>query len=214
VFRASPRFLALKLTTHFASLGAALAFELVAALTMPSGGQRLVTTLASGLVLGSTLLLLVVRYFLLRLDYDMRFYVLTDRSLRIRRGALTIEESTYTFANVQNLSLRQGPLERLFGVTNLHVETAGGGAAEASGDAGHGMFHRGRLEGIEPVVAERLRDRIRRLVAHYQGAGLGDDATRPHATTHAGGGLRAAAHVDCLRRIAAELRAARKAVGG
>jgi membrane protein YdbS with pleckstrin-like domain len=211
IFRASPAFLRLKLGLNFVSIGAALAFELLGLALPPSPGGRVASTLLSGALVVSTLIVMVVRHFLIRLDYDMRYYVLTDRSLRIRRGAMTIEESTYTFANVQNISLRQGPLERLLRVTNLHVETAGGGSADAAAEAGRGgMYHRGRLEGIDPDTAQRLRDRIRRLVARYQGAGLGDDLGASDDGSRRGPGL-SDAQRQRLRSILLELRAARVA---
>ncbi|HKO93098.1 MAG TPA: PH domain-containing protein, partial [Polyangiaceae bacterium] len=128
----------------------------------------------AGLIVGATVVLMLVRYFLIRLDYDMRYYVLTDRSLRIRRGAWTIEESTFTFANVQNLTLHQGPLERLLGITHLEIDTAGGGVQKNAKDPGSSMQHQGRLDGIDPKTAVELRDRILHLVRSYRDAGLGD----------------------------------------
>ncbi len=41
------------------------------------------------IVLAGTVLASVVKYYLIRIDYDMRYYVVTDRSLRIREGALS-----------------------------------------------------------------------------------------------------------------------------
>lgn len=188
VFRASPRYLTLQLIQHFGSMGSALAFELVAWAMMPSpselvpiwGGQAFFA-LAVGIVVAMTLATTLARYFLLRLDYDMRYYILTDRSLRIRRGALTIEESTYTFANVQNLTLHQGPLERWLGITHLQLDTAGGGAQKGSGEGSESLYHHGRLEGIDLQTASELRDRILRLVRSYRDAGLGDEPALPVA---------------------------------
>lgn len=185
VFRASPRYLTLQLIQHFGSMGSALAFELVAWGMMPSpselvpvwGGSAFFA-LAVGIVVAMTLAATVARYFLIRLDYDMRYYVLTDRSLRIRRGALTIEESTYTFANVQNLTLHQGPLERWLGITHLQLDTAGGGV-QKNAEGGENMHHHGRLDGIDLQTAGELRDRILRLVRSYRDAGLGDEPSAP-----------------------------------
>jgi membrane protein YdbS with pleckstrin-like domain len=181
VFRASPRYLTLQLVQHFGSTGTALAFELVAWAMMPSpeelvpiwGGATLFA-ISVGIVVAMTLFTMLVRYFLIRLDYDMRYYVLTDRSVRIRRGALTIEESTYTFANVQNLTLHQGPLERWLGITHLQLDTAGGGVQKGN-DTGENLHHHGRLDGIDLQTAAELRDRILRLVRRYHDAGLGDE---------------------------------------
>jgi membrane protein YdbS with pleckstrin-like domain len=181
IFRASPRYLTLQLLQHFGSLGTALAFELVAWAMMPAPselvpiwGGATFFALAVGVVVAMTLLTMLARYFLIRLDYDMRYYVLTDRSLRIRRGALTIEESTYTFANVQNLTLHQGPLERWLGITHLQLDTAGGGAQKGA-EGGENLHHHGRLDGIDLQTATELRDRISSLVRGYRDAGLGDE---------------------------------------
>jgi membrane protein YdbS with pleckstrin-like domain len=195
IFRASPRYLTLELIRHFSSLGIALAFELGTWALLPMPGGTAVFAIVAGLIVASTLAVMLGRYFLIRLDYDMRFYVLTDRSLRIRRGALAIEESTYTFANVQNLTLHQGPLERWLGVTHLQIDTAGGGVQRAARDGGEVLHHQGRLDGIDPDTATELRDRILRLVRSYKDAGLGDEpaaaAPRPSLDAHRHAMLRA-----------------------
>lgn len=89
------------------------------------------------------------------LDYRNRRYVLTDRSLRIREGLWTVREMTISLANVQNVSMSQGPIQRLFGIADVDVSTAGGGELDL-GD-GHSM-HRGVLRGVDN--AESVRDRI------------------------------------------------------
>lgn len=203
VFRASPRYLTLQLIRHFGSIGTALLFELIGwAAIVPLPGGRTVFAIVATLIVGSTLILMLGRYFLIRIDYDMRFYVLTDRSLRIRRGAWTVEESTYTFANVQNITLHQGPLERWLGITHLEVETAGGGASKGGPDAAEALNHQGRLDGIDPDTASELRDRILRHIRDYRDAGLGDEPRRPprdNTTAQSATLLRAI--IDELRQI-------------
>ena len=71
----------------------------------------------------------VFRYAVIRLEYEKRWYVVTDRSLRIREGVVTVSEMTVTFANIQNVSTSQGPIQRLLGLADLQVETAGGGGS-------------------------------------------------------------------------------------
>ena len=178
VFRASPRYLTLQLIQHFGSTGSALALELLGWALMPTPGGTAVFAVVAALIVSITLVLMLMRYFLIRIDYDMRFYVLTDRSLRIRRGAWTVEESTYTFANVQNLTLHQGPLERLLGITHLQIDTAGGSAAKGGHEGAEALNHQGRLDGIDPQTASELRDRILLLVRGYRDAGLGDEPER------------------------------------
>jgi len=203
VFRASPRYLTLQLIRHFGSMGTALLFELIGwGAIVPVPGGKTVFAVVATLIVGSTLLLMLARYFLIRIDYDMRFYVLTDRSLRIRRGAWTVEESTYTFANVQNITLQQGPLERWLGITHLQVETAGGSTPKGGPDAAEALNHQGRLDGIDPDTATELRDRILRHISDYRDAGLGDEPARtPQASTTGQRSAMLRAIIDELRQI-------------
>ena len=41
----------------------------------------------------------------------MRYYIVTDRSQRVRQGAWLLREMTITHANLQNHRLVQGPVE-------------------------------------------------------------------------------------------------------
>lgn len=46
---------------------------------------------------------LPVTYLIARLDFELRWYMVTDRSLRIRYGVWRISESTMSFANIQQV---------------------------------------------------------------------------------------------------------------
>ncbi|MCW5776124.1 MAG: PH domain-containing protein [Phycisphaeraceae bacterium] len=116
----------------------------------------------------------VIAYVAILLRYDTTWYVFTPRSLRIRRGIWTIRESTITFENVQNVAVRQGPLQRHFGVADLHVQTAGGGGVAGPHGAQPGAgAHHGLIEGVADAPA--LRDAIMRHVTASRSAGLGDE---------------------------------------
>ncbi|MBK7585328.1 MAG: PH domain-containing protein [Myxococcales bacterium] len=169
VFRASPRLLTLR----------SLQVGLVGFLTMLPEVLGIAGALASEAhwaALGLSLVLLVavvftvMHWFVVRLDYDMRHYIVTDRALRIREGALVIRESTFTFANVQNVSVQQGPVDRMLGISSVRIDTAGGGGGSEQQKAF--ATHRGVLAGIEN--AEEVRDRILQLLKAYRDAGLGD----------------------------------------
>lgn len=128
-----------------------------------------------------------------RLDYDFHCYVATDRSLRIRQGIWEQVEATLTYANVQNVRVIQGPLERFFGIASVVVETAGGGQQPAGQKAPRGL-----IRGIEN--AEDLRDRIMERMKASKSAGLGDPDDHEH-------GPSAALPVEVLREIRDEARA-------
>ncbi len=128
------------------------------------------------------MLLSAANYLVLHLRYDTTWYVMTSRSLRIRRGVWVLHETTITFENVQNIRIDQGPLERYVGVANLMVETAGGGGAAASLDNAHAAqaldFHRGLIEGIHN--ASELREKILARQRRSPGDALGDEGEDRH----------------------------------
>jgi uncharacterized membrane protein YdbT with pleckstrin-like domain len=112
-----------------------------------------------------------VFYVTTRLNYDMRWYMITDRSLHIREGIWTVREITLTFANAQNVRITQGPLQRLFGFSNVEVDTAGGG----SGGGHNGQSaqpHRAILRGLDQAAA--VRDLILEHLRRHRTTGLGD----------------------------------------
>lgn len=119
-------------------------------------------------------------YALLRLSFEMRWYILSDRSLRIRHGVLSVHERTMTFANIQNIAIRQNPLQRLFGIASVVVRAAGGGST--SPQKGHGEnsgSHEATFEGVNN--AEQIRTAIRDRIRRHRDAGLGDlDEAPPH----------------------------------
>jgi uncharacterized membrane protein YdbT with pleckstrin-like domain len=148
-----------------------------------------------------------------RLGYEMRWYMVTDRSLRLREGIFGVREMTLTFANVQNITIRQGPLQRLLGISDVVVQTAGGGgSSEAQGHPGHGdggSMHTGVLRAVDN--AESVRDLILERLRRLRDAGLGDPDDRHRAVpppSDATDALRIAA-----RELLDEARALRSSLG-
>ncbi len=115
----------------------------------------------------------IVAYIAIHLRYDTTWYVLSDRSMRIRRGIWIIHETTITYDNIQKVSIRQGPLQRYFGISDVLVETAGGGAATGKGESSSVVGHSGLLEGIGN--AEEVRGLILAKWQSSKTAGLGDE---------------------------------------
>lgn len=118
----------------------------------------------------------IIAYIAIHLRYDTTWYVLTDRSMRLRRGIWSLHETTITFENIQNIHMQQGPIERWFGFANLIVQTAGGGGGGADGKGGgiHAGAHVGILEGLKDAAGVRER-----ILAHCQTSkrsGLGDES--------------------------------------
>jgi membrane protein YdbS with pleckstrin-like domain len=157
---------------------------------------------------------LPVTFLLARMDYDLRWYMVTDRSLRIRHGVWQISESTMSFANIQQVVVTQDPLQRLLGLSDLKVQSAGGGGGgEQSEYQRHkddmhlGLFH-------SVTNADEIRDLILERLRRFRESGLGDPEEKsaavatPAATTQGPDDLLAAA-----RELATEARALRTALG-
>lgn len=122
-----------------------------------------------GIYLGQFFLTYAAR----RLDYEQRWYVVTDRSLRLREGIWSVREMTMSFANLQQVVMTQGPLQRLLGLADVRVESAGGGGSQTNhhGQVTHSL-HIGFFHGVD--CAEEIRDLILDRLRRYRETGLGD----------------------------------------
>jgi uncharacterized membrane protein YdbT with pleckstrin-like domain len=148
-----------------------------------------------------------ISFAVMKLNYELRWYMLTDRSLRIRNGILGVREQTMMFANVQNISILQNPIQRIFGIANVAVRTAGGGTGggypPGAGTQGSGM-HEAVFEGVDN--AEEIRAVIRDRIREQRDAGLGDpEDVHPEHQDETADPVLAAARV--LRDEARSLRA-------
>lgn len=170
--------------------------------------------------LSAYLLQLPLTYAVRRLDFEMRWYVVTDRSLRIRTGVWSVQESTMSFANLQQVEVSQGPLQRLLGLADVKVQSAGGS------DNPHGKpqddLHTGHFHGVDN--AHEIRDLIQDRLRRFRESGLGDPeearqaalaaAAQHHATNVAPAPTADDADVlAAARELAAEAKALRVALG-
>jgi len=170
----------------------------------------------SGLLWIALLLLLLVIHILaslfqlalVRLNFEKRWYIVTDRSLRVREGVVAVREMTVNFANIQNISISQGPLQRLLAICDLRVDTAGGGGGAATAH-GHNVsrnLHTAWFRGIEN--ADQVRQLIQDRLRHLKDSGLGDHEERRHPLVNASPDFLAA-----LRSVRAEAQSLRLALG-
>lgn len=150
-----------------------------------------------------------------RLDWELRWYIVTDRSLRIRAGLMSLQESTMSFANLQQVEVTQGPLQRLLGIADVHVQSAGGGGGGAHGKGGemHDSLHTGVFHGVDN--AHEIRDLILARLKNFRAAGLGDPDDHHAASPAPASADVAPASADALaaaRELLAEARALRTTV--
>ena len=155
------------------------------------------------------LMQMLVTYAIVRLEFEQHWYIVTDRSLRIRTGILRLQESTMSFANLQQVEIRQGPLQRFLGLADVCVRSAGGGDPVA-GPKGHGeeaSLHLGVFQGVSNAV--EIRDLILERLRKFREAGLGDpEDVRAHVPALAAGRSVAEAADELLTEARALRRAA------
>ncbi len=127
---------------------------------------------------------LPLTYVIARMDYELRWYMVTDRSLRIRHGVWKVTESTMSFANIQQVVVSQGPLQRLLGLSDVKVQSAGGGGGGTDshgnpkgGDDMHlGLFH-------SVTNGSEIRDLILARLRRFRESGLGDPEEKNASAT-------------------------------
>jgi len=231
IFRASKKFFQLNLVRWaFAQLSTLIgiiialtflragAFGLEAALDRIPYEDLAMVLITAAEIFGIAFFLIQIpiSFFLVLLDWELRWYIVTDRSLRIREGVVRVKEMTMTFANVQEVSIQQGPLQRLLGISDLKVRTAGGGAASGPPAKQRQQeaqsLHIGYFHGVDNAGA--IRDLILERLKQLRDAGLGDpdqaqlQTDEPESETMSSGLLTAA------RGLLAEARALRQSAGG
>lgn len=205
VFRAGRNFLRWSrivwFLSHFGVLLATvlLLFALERAMHRMPGWAQIAVRAAEALGLGAQALAMVYTWCQIKLNYELRWYIVTDRSLRIRSGIFNVQELTMTFANIQEVRVSSNPLQLLLGLADVEVRTAGGSASAH----GMGRSHLGRFEGVDN--AEAIRDLLVERLRVYRDSGLGD-AVETVAPAQSGGAL------DAARELLAEARAVREAL--
>jgi uncharacterized membrane protein YdbT with pleckstrin-like domain len=174
IFRAAPAYFRLLMIMWVASnlfiffffilsIGSGLIAAILAA-QHQRGAGAVVTILGTllSLIVAVLIFQAIFRLAVLRLQYEKRWYVITDRSLRVREGVVNVREMTVSFANIQDVAVTQGPIERMLGLSNVRVTTAGGGGHTEKKHAGpnlHQAWFRGidNAEEVKNLILERLR---------------------------------------------------------
>lgn len=181
-FRAAPNFYkyllflwGLKSVGLIAVLLPSTVLPLVAIL-LSTHGSQIVFTLSTAIPIFILAVVVVLRLFalaLVRLDFEKRWYLVTDRSLRIREGIVNVREMTITFANIQNISISQGPLQRAIGIADLRVDTAGGSSSGRRHQKGMPQsMHTAWFRGVDNANA--IRELIQKRLRELKDSGLGD----------------------------------------
>lgn len=84
------------------------------------------------------------------LEYNAFRYTVREDDLLVQSGVVFRRWSSIPHNRIQHVDTRQGPMERLFGISRLLVFTAAGMSADGS------------IPGLKTSIAEELRDQLSR----------------------------------------------------
>jgi membrane protein YdbS with pleckstrin-like domain len=143
-------------------------------------------------------------YAVRRLDYELRWYMVTDRSLRLRHGVWKVSESTMSFANVQQVTVTQGPIQRLLGLADLKVQSAGGGSVPPGSKHAGDDMHVGWFRHV--TNAPEIRDLILERLRRFRESGIGDPDDASGLAPETSPVVKGAA-LEAARELLAEARA-------
>ena len=111
-----------------------------------------------------------------------------------------------SFANLQQVSVSQGPVQRYLGIADVQVESAGGGS-----EPGHkhdDSLHTGIFHGVDN--ANEIRDLILERLRQFRQVGLGDpDDQHQGAPAAASAQISSADALAAAKELLAETRALR-----
>jgi putative membrane protein len=101
-----------------------LAIALVIGLVVGTRQNGFSSALALVIGLGGVAMVLVIGY----LRWSTTVYWVDGGAVHLRSGLISPDETSVPLGRIQALDTTQGPVQRLFGVHELHVQTAGGGS--------------------------------------------------------------------------------------
>jgi putative membrane protein len=102
-----------------------IAIAVIVGMVLQAGAGNALSGVTLVLALGGAATALVVGY----LRWANEWYEVDGDALRHRRGIVSPDETVVPLARIQAIDVSQGPVQRLFGVHAVHVQTAGGGAS-------------------------------------------------------------------------------------
>ncbi len=102
-------------------------------------------------------------------------YSLAGETVRLREGLLSVKEVEIPFSRVQAVDVQQGPIQRLFGVHRVDVQTGGGGAG---GELVLGAVDDAEIERIRALIGRHAAAAGRRRAARAGAAPVRPPAGR------------------------------------
>jgi uncharacterized membrane protein YdbT with pleckstrin-like domain len=101
------------------------------------------------------LLVIIISWVWAQLSYRFYKYELREDGFRKESGIIWKKYTTIPYGRIQNVEIYRGLVARILGLSDLHIQTAGGVAQPR-----YGAFSEGRLPGLSREDAERMRDEL------------------------------------------------------
>ena len=125
--------------------------------------------------------------------YENLRCILYERSLVVKRGVVFKSEKTIPLDKIQDLTVREGPLLRAFGLRSLKIETAGQSSPQGQADA--------NIVGV--VDPREFRDKVLRQKDRMLGLSAAPRLSEPAPATGSSVESLLTEIRDLLRKIAA-----------
>jgi uncharacterized membrane protein YdbT with pleckstrin-like domain len=103
-------------------------------------------------------IIVIGSYIWARLSYKYYGYELTDSAVKVEYGVIYKRYVSIPYERIQNVDIYRGILDRLLGLSDIQIQTAGYGAVGGRGARGWGA--EGRLPALDPKRAEELREEL------------------------------------------------------
>ena len=102
---------------------------------------------------------IIVAHLLIAPYYRSISYQMTDKEITVCKGIITKTENVVPYRMVTNVSVKRGPLDRLFGIGTLEIHTAGysqqtNAEAQLSGLTNYAEVHKGLMTALRSYRQE------------------------------------------------------------
>lgn len=154
--------------------GGCFMFPMVLGIMEDSGSRAFGTFAMISIVifLVTSVLAIIGGYFFAKLTYDNYKFELTEDGFYKESGVITKKYVTIPYERIQNVDINRGILARIFGLSDLQIQTAGMSASFGKYGA-YNVGAEGRLPAVSEQEAIEIRNElIKRAKGHKATGGL------------------------------------------
>jgi putative membrane protein len=102
------------------------------------------------------LLIFILEYIYQRWYFATYFYDLTPDFIQVKKGPITPREITIPYERIQDIYVDQDLLDRIFGLYDVHLSSAAGGAAHIDG------VSKQAADGLREIILQTVKQKISR----------------------------------------------------